>query len=102
MVTKGINGHNFYLDFDRIKKNDGYIYIWELIDLSKPKYGYLSGKLYKQVDCRIFRFKILSFVHHNQSMGKDTGDSSSPENPEWQYPSPESVDETLLNSICRR
>ena len=29
----------------------------------------------------------LSYVHHKQPMGGDAGDSESPKNPEWVYPS---------------
>ena len=34
------SGMNFYLDFGRIRKIDGYVYWYDLIDLFKPdKYG---------------------------------------------------------------
>ena len=102
-VTEGVkSGNTFYVDFERIRKHDGYVYFWSLTDRLKPYLGTLSVKIYNQGDCKLFRFKKLSYVFHNQPMGRGTGDSSSPKNPEWIYPSPNSVDEGILKSVCSR
>jgi hypothetical protein len=101
-VTETEDGTLYYVDYERIKKHDGYIYWWDLQDYVKPSYGLLSAKIYHQGDCKLLRYKNLSFVHHNQSMGKDTGKSSSPENPEWEYPDPNSISEDILQSVCNR
>ena len=102
-VGKSVVGHTFYVDFDRIRKHDGYSYYWVLIDYLTPtKYGHLSSKMYKQVDCNLFRSKYLSYVHHNQAMGRDTGESNSPENPQWEYPPPDSMFESILIEVCSR
>jgi hypothetical protein len=100
-VSEDVDGHTFYVDFDRIRKHGGYVYWWDLTDHLKPTdYGDLSGKIYKQGDCKLFRFKALSFSHHNQPMGQGTGDSNSPKNPEWIYPPPNSTFEVVLKSVC--
>ena len=58
-------GTSFYVDFERIRKHDGYVYWWELSDYLKPtKYGMLSGKKYLQGDCKLFRYKYLSGSYH--------------------------------------
>jgi len=102
-VTTSTDGDTFYVDFERIRKHGGYVYFWELSDYLKPsKYGILSGNAYKQGDCKLFRFKFLSYVYHKQPMGRGPGDSNSPKNPEWVYPSPNSVDEFILKSVCSR
>ena len=102
-VSENVDGDTYYVDFERIRKHGGYVYWWELNDYLKPsKYGDLSGKTYKQGDCKLFRYKYLSFSHHKESMGKDSGDSNSPKNPEWVYPPPKSVSETLLKTVCSR
>jgi hypothetical protein len=102
-VSENVDGTTFYVDFGRIRKHDGFVYYWTLLDYLKPnKYGTLSSKIYKQGDCKLFRFKSLSFVHHKQPMGGGTGDGNSPKNPEWRYPSPNSVNEILLKSVCSR
>ena len=51
-VGKSREGDTYYFDFDRIKKNGGYIYIWGMIDLLVPsKTGLMSSKTYSQFDC---------------------------------------------------
>ena len=97
----GNRGINFYVDFERIRKVDGYIYWWSLTDYLKPdSQGWLSNKIYFQGDCKLFRFKYLRFSFHNEPMGRGTVDSYSPENPEWNYPLPDSVWETTLKTVC--
>ena len=29
-VSENMNGTTFYVDFDRMRKNDGYVYFWDL------------------------------------------------------------------------
>ncbi len=102
-VTEDVNGNTFYVDFERIRKHGGYVYFWDLSNYLKPqKFGVLSTKWYKQGDCKLIRFKSLSYVFHKQPMGRDSGDSISPKNPEWKYPSPNSMNETILKSVCSR
>jgi hypothetical protein len=102
-VGESVSGDTFYVDFERIRKHDGYVFWWDLIAYLKPINGrYLSSKVYNQGDCKLFRIKALSFVHHKQPMGKDTGDSNSPRNPEWEYLSPNSSGESILKSVCSR
>jgi hypothetical protein len=93
----------FYVDYERIRKNDGYVYWWDLTDFLKPtSQGHLSAKTYSQGDCKLFRVKFLSYVHHKQPMGGGTGDSNSPKNPEWKYPPPNSIAEITLKQVCNR
>lgn len=102
-VAETEDGNVLYVDFERIRKHGGHVYFWSLTDFLKPiATGKLSGKIYVQGDCKLFRFKNLSFVHHKQPMGKDIGESNSPENPEWRYASPNSSIEAILQSVCNR
>ncbi|MDC0651236.1 hypothetical protein OAP52_04155 [Hellea sp.] len=91
-----------YVDFDRIRTNGGYVYFWQLTDFSEPKQGMLSFKSYVQGDCEIFRFKYLSTSFYKTPMGEGSGDTFSPPNPEWTYPSPNSAGEVILKEVCRR
>ena len=94
---------NHYVDFDKIRKYDGFVYFWTLFDLLKPDPdGDLSYKNYKQGDCQLFRFKSLSFSFHKEPMGGGTGETGNPKNPEWNYPSPNSGDEMTLKLVCSR
>ena len=92
---------NHYVDFDKIRKQNGFVYFWTLFDLSKPDPdGDLSYKNYKQGDCKLFRFKSLSFSFHKEPMGGGTGKTGNPKNPEWNYPSPSSGDKKTLTLVC--
>ena len=96
-----VDGDTYYVDLDRIRKHDGYVYYWELGDYPKPsKYGDLSAKVYSQGDCKLFRVKILSDSYYKDSMGNGTLNSSSSKEGEWRYPSPGSTREEILNSVC--
>ena len=104
-VSKNVVGDTFYVDFDRIRKHGGYVYWWELGDYLKPlRRGDLSSKIYNQGDCKLFRFKYLSFSFHNEPMGNGTGDVEEPvaKHKGWQYPPPESSEETILKRVCRQ
>ena len=105
-VTLDINGATYYVDFERIRKHDGYVYWWLLEDYLKPSewkdLGYLSLKSYQQGDCKLFRYKNLSWSTHKEPMGVGTGDTGNVPDKEWNYPSPNSVGETVLQSVCNR
>ena len=92
---------NHYVDFDKIRKQDGFVYFWTLFDLLKPDPdGDLSYKNYKQGDCKLFRFKSLSFSFHKEPMGGGTGYVQEPVKKGWKYPSPDSVNEIILKDVC--
>ena len=93
-------GNKWYYDKDRLRKSGKYIYFWELNDYIKPTKGDLSVTKYIQLDCSIFRNKILKFQTYNKSMGegKQTSDFTPPD--EWNYPRPKTVVEVLYKNIC--
>ena len=100
-VSKNVRGDTFYVDFGRIRKHDGFVYYWRLEDYLKPTiHGHFSAKIYNQGDCKLFRYKWLSSSFHKEPMGSGTGQPNKPKNPEWTYPSPNSVGETILKIIC--
>lgn len=102
-VTEDAEGNTFYVDFERIRKVDGYIYYWMLRDLLKPDANWSqSYSKYYQGDCKIFRVKLLSWASHLDPMGRGFGSPNSPDNPIWNYPRPESVEENLLEEACSR
>ena len=103
-VGKTTNGDSFYVDVDRIRKVDGFVYWWQLQDLPKPdSEGDFSYKSYSQGDCKLFRFKVLSYSYHTQPMAKGNPSySNNKPNEEWRYPSPNTSYETILNKVCKR
>ena len=101
-VVENVNGNIFYLDFERIRKVDGYVYWWDLLDRLKPtKRGIWSSKGYYQGDCKLFRLKILNDSYYKTPMGAGTPFKSSnvPET-NWRYPSPNSSIEQVLKTVC--
>ena len=93
-------GDRFYLDFDRIRKHDGYVYYWRLSDYLKPtEFGDLSVKVYMQGDCKLFRIKGLSLTSYKYPMGEGDSDTETPSD-EWIYPHPEAGIEKSLNYAC--
>ena len=103
-VSRGVSENTYYVDFDRMRKVDGYVYYWFLLDLLKPDYsGDFSYKAYRQGDCKLFRIKKLSNSYHTQPMGEGTPSiiSNKPD-AEWEYPIPSSVDGFFLNTVCKR
>ena len=101
LVGENVVGSRFYVDLDRIRKNDGYVYFWTLTDQLKPdEWGGMSTKVYYEGDCKAFRNRGLTYIYYKQPMGEGEGDSDSPSNPEWEYPTPDSVIEFMLNIIC--
>ena len=100
-VESGTNGTRAYIDFDKIRKHDGYVYFWALEDLLKPDQdGDLSYINYYQVDCNLFRFKHLSASYYKQAMGKGTVKNVTDENPEWIDVNPNWIMGTYLKSVC--
>ena len=97
---------SYYIDFEELKKADGYIYWWLLIDYRKPTpvHGDLSTKTYNQGDCKLFRYQVLSFSFHKEPMGRGTGDVEEPVKASqgWKYPFPNSTIEATLKSVCSR
>ena len=101
-VSEGVDGDTFYVDFERIRKVDGYVYHWDMVDYLKPiSGGYLSIKSYGLGDCKMFRFKYINNIGYRKPMGVGTGQ---PDNrpTKWYYPSPNSVNEKILKSVCSR
>ena len=68
----------------------------------KPgKQGSLSAKVYHQDDCKLFRFKTLSYSFYKEPMGGGIGETYIPPD-RWIYPPPQSGSETILKSVCSR
>ena len=102
-VSESVNGTSLYVDFERIRKHDGYVYWWVLGDYLKPsEYGTLSVKAYNQGDCKLFRYKELSVSFHKEPMGWGSGDVRELVNKGWRYPPPDSAYETILKTVCSR
>jgi hypothetical protein len=91
----------YFYDKDRIRKSGKYIYLWMLIDFIKPREGgFMSITSPVQLDCSVFRFKVLEMNGWKNSMGEGEMivDFTPPE--KWDYPQPNSSVEILYNKVC--
>ena len=92
---------DFYVDFDRIKKHQGYVYFWWISDYLKPaQSGNMSLSSYQQGDCELFRFKGLNWRGYKESMGSGFSTSDNVPHKNWIYPDPGSAYELILKSAC--
>jgi hypothetical protein len=97
------NDATWYIDYDAIKKNNGYIYYWELQSNFKPLgHGVQSFQIYHQGDCRVHRFKDLTFTEYKQAMGRGESTNHPPGRDEWVYPRPGSFYGEMLEAACKR
>tara|TARA_B100001057_G_scaffold490983_1_gene580294 strand:+ start:3184 stop:3573 length:390 start_codon:yes stop_codon:yes gene_type:complete len=100
-LTSSEDGTKFYIDFESVRKHEGYYYYWVLEDLLKPDIdGDLSYINYFQGDCNLFRIKHLSGLYYKLPMGEGNSYDVNPENPKWSYVPPGSVFETSLKTVC--
>jgi len=98
-----VDGTDIYVDFNNIRKHDGYIYWWVLSDWRKPiETGVVSSETYNQGDCKLFRFKYLSAYFHKEPMGRSIGDAQEPppEFQSWIYPPPKTQYARVLEMVC--
>ena len=101
-VSETVDGNILYVDFERIRKNGGYVYFWDLMDNAKPtKHGDLSSIAYRKADCNVFRYKYLKDSYYTEPMGRGSPSTSSNKpDKDWSYPPPDSAIEAVLESVC--
>ena len=103
-ITKGQNGHIFYVNMGNLDENKGYIYFWQLINYNdQDEYGDMSAKIYVKAECEVFKFKWLKVSYHKMLMGKDY---VKPDNPSklvsgWQFPIIGSTSYAVLDHVCK-
>ena len=100
-VSKGVSGDSFYIDYDIVKENNGYVYFLRLTDLLKPdSEGDLSYKFLLEVDCGNARkFRVLSASYYTQPMAGGKVTEMNPHD-EWYYPKPNSVSGIMTKRVC--
>ena len=79
---------SFYINFSDIRKDDGYVYWWQLNDLIEPNNkDILSATTYRQTDCLWFRTKYLRGKSYKANMAEGTAEREyDSNNPRWIYP----------------
>lgn len=70
----------FYIDFERIKKKDGFVYVWTLHDRLMPSItGDYSDKTLLQIDCVEQQYDTLYLITYDEPMGEGAKTTSAPE-----------------------
>jgi len=90
----------FYFDKSSIKKVDGYIYYWSLVDVKSLDTEWKSALAYRKADCDIDRYQMLTLAFYEGSMGKGEQLGSDEISPEWSYMLPDSIDLLAHNNVC--
>jgi hypothetical protein len=104
-VDENVNGSTFYVDFERIRKHDGYVYWWNLSDYSKRlEEGFLSSTSYLKGDCKLFRIKSLAENYFTEQMGGGLPKvwNLTEFQKRWRYVTPNSVNEVKLKEVCNQ
>ena len=82
-----------------MRKVDGLTYFWFINNFPKISSGYHSMRMYRETDCKIFRYKDLSVTFHDKPMGSgDSKDFTPPSG--WMYPPPNTAMAAILNAVC--
>ena len=103
-ITKGQNGHIFFVDMKNLNESKCHIYFWQLINYNEQdEYGDMSAKIYVKAQCEIFKFKWVKVSYHKMLMGKDY---VKPDNPSklvagWQFPTLGSTSYAVLDYVCK-
>lgn len=103
-ITKGQNGHIFYVNMGNLDENKGYIYFWQLINYNdQDEYGDMSAKIYVKAECEVFKFKWLKVSYHKMFMAKDYVKPNDPSKlvSGWQFPSIGSTSYAVLDHVCK-
>ena len=101
LVSTSVVGDENFVDFDRVRKNDGLVYFWMLTNLLEPdQSGILSTQEYSKVDCKLFRSLSLSRTYYKLQNADGDGETSTLVQ-DWFYPKPNTTYESILNSVCK-
>ena len=97
-----VAGDTFYVELDKVKKQDGSIYFWSLIDYLKPdEWKDMSSQTLHETDCRRpFKLRKVYATYHTQPMGRGEPSTISPDTNDWWYPPSDSMMEFILEEVC--
>jgi len=94
----------FYVDINKVRKHGGHVYFWGLVDYKKPEdgTGVLSQKMFYEVNCKLFKWRVLVQKYYRTQMGEGTSHNSYEESTNWFYAAPGDEMEPLISSVCNR
>ena len=94
-------GNSLYVDFEKIRRANGRVYYWMLMDYLEPEKDVHSTKVYFEAECGQFRQKLLSSSFYSSAggLGKPISTNNIPDK-QWMYPRPKSATEVILDKVC--
>ena len=103
MIGENTIGSSFYVDVDNIKKHNGLVYYWVLVDLLEPfkgRFGNVNSSIGKfKVDCGEEKRTWLNETYYSQSMGRGKIIIETTYN-EIYYPKPKEDGYAVMKFVC--
>ena len=105
-ITENDDGDYYFIDFDKVKFVDGYVYWWDMFDAVESYYYddedelYFSEQSYSQGDCQINRYKVLSNLYYSNPRGEALIFNWNEPEPQWDYFPPESIGDYQFELVC--
>ena len=94
------NGDTLYVNFNTIKKEDGFVIFTALQDnLRRQKSGAMSGIVLAKGDCDKLRWKVLRMTSYKKPMGEDVKEVIEEESP-WFDLTPNSYQGKMVQKVC--
>ena len=92
----------YYWDPENIKKNDGLIYNWQILDYKEQRRDrYRSAMIYFEINCITSAVKNLSQSFYMESMAKGLpNETVSQENPRANYSPPNTPQYFMDKKVC--
>jgi hypothetical protein len=94
------SSHITFVDFDRVRMQDGYVYYWAMDNFSTRTEGFLSAATFSQGDCNLLRVKKMQGIFYTGSMGQGQANTYNPRVVKWDFAPPKSAIEHILNLVC--
>ena len=104
-VIENTDGDELYVDYSRIRIIDKEVFYWQMTNLLKPDVLAENAEVYsfsnyRQVDCSLFRFKVLSIGLYKGRMAQEPLLHQDPQRTYWEYPHPKTMNEVATKEIC--
>ena len=102
-ISENVNGTKYYIDYETIKKNNEYLYYWQLDDYLEPLSDAdgprFSSILMYKVDCDSLSYKRLTATFYSGQMGKGTSKTISGDD-DWKNTQSGSAGSFIRNELC--
>ncbi len=92
----------FYLDYSRIRENNGFVYYWSLIDMIEPRNGFLSYEEYTKGICSTNMITNRSLRFFKGPMGTGEEEAFNYDDDKWTTMEEGMIGYTQLKEVCQR